>query len=161
MDFSLLLSTMIAGASTFSPTLGEIIGTEVIKELTKDAYKSLKGALITVCGRKVERAANRLEVDASSQDAQAELASAIADIPPEDAGEISQKLTTLLTALKDDQAAIKAAESIASIKVDIDSGGHVKIDTIKGAQTIDVKSKSAGDFSLTNIDMRNGKPSGN
>lgn len=161
MDFSLLAPTIIAGASTLAPKIGEIIGTEVIKEATKDAYKSLKGALIAVCGRKVQRAAERLEEDASSQEAQNEIASAIADIPPEDADEISQKLTTLLTALKEDKAALKAAEIIASIKLDIDSGGHVKIDMIKGAQTIDVKSKSAGDFSFTNVDMENGKPSGN
>lgn len=161
MDVSLLLPTMIAGASTLAPTVGKIIGTEVIKEATKDAYKSLKGTLIAVCGRKLQRAAERLEGDSSSREAQNELASAIADIPAEDADEISEKLAALLAALKDDKAALKAAHMIASIKLDIDSGGNVKIDMIKGVQTMDVKSKSAGDFSLTNIDMNDGKPPGN
>jgi hypothetical protein len=139
MDISSLVSTMIAGASTVAPTIGVIIGTEAVKEATKDAYKSLKSVLIEVCGKRVQRAADRLEKDASSQDAQTELASAISDIPPEDAADISQKLNALLTALKDDKAALEAASTVANIKLDVDSGGHVKIDMIKGAQTIEVR----------------------
>jgi len=149
----ILLSAMIAGASTLAPEIGKIVGTEVIKEVTKDAYKSLKSVLVSVCGKKVDRAAQRLEDDPSSTSAQEELASAVSDIPAEDAEEVSEKLTALLNALNEDKVAAKVAETIASIKLDIDSGGHVTLDRIKGADEINVKSRSTGDFRLTNVEM--------
>ena len=143
------------------PKVGEIAGTEVVKEITKDAYKALKTTLAQVCGRKVERAAERVEADPSSEAAREDLVSAISDIPVEDVGDVENKLSVFLAALKEDNAALRAAETSARIKLDIDSGGHVRLDTIKGAKIIDVKSKSAGDFEFRNIEMDEGKSSGN
>ncbi len=143
------------------PKVGEIVGTEVVKEMTKDAYRAFKASLTLICGRKVERAAESVEADPSSAAARAGLASAISDIPDDDAADVEEKLNVLLAALKEDKVAFRVAETVASIKLDIDSGGHIKLSTIKGARTIDVKSKSAGDFDFGHVEMDGGKSPGN
>lgn len=153
MDSTLLVPAMTAGASMLGPKVGEIVGAEVIKEMTKDAYKALKASLTLICGRKVERAAESVEADSSSDAARAGLALAISDIPDDGAADVEEKLNVLLAALKEDKVALRVAETVASIKLDIDSGGHVRLSTIKGARTIDVKSKSVGDFDFGQVEM--------
>ena len=165
MDVNLLVSAMVAGASAYGPNavkkLGEIVGTEVVKEATKEAYKTLKGTLASVRGRSAKRAAEKVEEDPTSEAARDELALTLADLPKEDIPEVEEKLDLLLKAFKNDDVALRVAETVASVKLDIDSGGHVRLINIKGARTLDVKSKSVGDFDLHDIDMDGDRSRGN
>lgn len=165
MDLSVLLSAVIAGASAYGPhaakVIGEIAGTEVVKEVTKEAYKSLKTTLASVCGRAAGWAAEKVEVDPSSEEAQRELGAQIGSIQDEDAAEVTEKLDALIAALADDKAARQVADKAARIKIDVDAAGHVKIDNVKGATTFDVKAKAGRDFEFRNVEMGGGKSSGN
>lgn len=160
MDVSLLYPAMIAGAAAVSDKVGEIVGTEIVKEVTKDAYRALKSVLIGVCGKAAGRAADKVEADPTSKMAKAELASAITDIPQEDREEVLAALSALLLELRGDRAAQMAAETRGQIKLDIDSGGHVRLARISGA-TLDVRSLSKGDFSLEDVDVAGDRSLGN
>ena len=166
MDVTALVSAMSVGASLLNPhaaaVVGTIAATEVVKEVTKDAYRSLKDTLSDLLGAKARRAASKLEAEPSSQEAQDNLTRVFADIDDEDARVIEPKLAQFLDALRNDGAAINAGEKIASIKLNIDSKGHVNIERVTGARVIDVTSKSKGDFNFRGVNMDGGsKPQGN
>ncbi len=156
------IATLIAaGATVLGPKVGEVAGTEIIKEMTKDAYKSFKKKLADICGRGASRALEQVEADPASEDARKKLASAVSHIDAEDAAEIDESYETLVTALKDDPAARKTAEVMASIKLDVESDGKVTIQSIRGARTIDVKARSTDDFTFSHVDMDGGPSKGN
>jgi len=142
--------------------VGTIAATEVVKEVTKDAYRALRDTLGDLLGAKARRATVKLEADPLSQEAQDDLTRVVTGIDEEDAREIQAKLTQFLAALKDDGAAIRTGETVASIKLNVDSKGNVNIERLTGARTIDVAAKSEGDFNFSDINMGTGsKPQGN
>lgn len=166
MDVTTLVSAMSVGASFISPhtatVVGTIAATEVVKEVTKDAYRALRDTLGDLLGAKARRATVKLEADPLSQEAQDDLTRVVTGIDEEDAREIQAKLTQFLAALKDDGAAIRTGETVASIKLNVDSKGNVNIERLTGARTIDVAAKSEGDFNFSDINMGTGsKPQGN
>jgi hypothetical protein len=161
MELSSLLPAIVVGASLVGPKVAEIAGTEVIKEMTKDAYKALKETLIAICGRRATRALENVEVEPASAVAQAELSNVISDIPETDQAEVAEKLRALVDALREDPGARRIAAAVTTIKIEVDSGGHVRFDTITGAETIEISSKSVGNFDFTNVHMGKGNPEGN
>lgn len=165
MDVGSLVPAVIAGATVYGPTaaeaLGKIVGTEVVKEVTKDAYRSLKTALESALGNKARRAISKVEEDPNSSDARADLKAALESIDAEDEFDIDAKAKTLLQAIRDDAGAARAVDVVASIKLDIDSGGNVFIANVKGVESFDVKSKSVGDFSFSDVDMHKDSQKGN
>lgn len=164
MDLTLLVSAVTAGAAVFSPAataIGGLIGTEVVKEATKDAYKSMKGTLIDVFGRPARRAVERVEADPANEALRQELSLVVADIPEEDVLDVNQKLQMLVAALKADDVALRVAEAVASIKLDLDVAGNVRLVNLKGARTIDIKTRAGGDFDLRDVEMDKGTNQGN
>jgi hypothetical protein len=97
MDASLLIWGLQAGAA--------IAGTEVVKEVTKDCYKSLKSTIADIFGKRAARTIDTLEASPSNTEATDELKAIVGSISAEDSNEIGPKLQALLEALKADDAA--------------------------------------------------------
>jgi len=153
MDPTLLLTVLVAGAA--------IAGGELVKETTKDAYQGLKTAVTSVFGKRAERALEAVEASPADETARSRLKETLPAIDPRDATELQAKTNVLLTALKEDPAAIQAVDTVARIRLDIDAGGNVVLEDIRGARQIDVRSKSNGDFAMRSIDMGTGTQRGN
>jgi hypothetical protein len=124
MDVSLLVTTLYAGAV--------IVGNELVKEVTRDAYRSLKGAVAKTFGARAERAIEAVEK--SPDDATAEkLKAAIPELEPQDVAALATKTTALLEALRSDPNA-GAIVAAARIKLDVDAQGHITIERLRGAR---------------------------
>ena len=152
MDFSLISSAIGA--------LAPIIGTELVKETTKDGYQRFKEVVGGVLGRGATRAIARLESDPSSAEAKAEVEAVFSAAPSEDVSDLQEAVKVLLAILVDDPAASEAAAG-ANVRLDIESGARVSIRDVTGARNLDVKSRSAGDFDLRQVQMHTGRDSGN
>lgn len=152
MDQNALLLTLYTGAS--------IVGSEAVKEATKEAYKSLKSVIAKLCGTKVKYATDALEDAPTSDEARAKLQEAIGAIPEPDVAEVSNALTVLQNALKADPAAITAAETFGRIRLKVVSGGNVVIEDIDGVRSFDVDANAAQDFTFSKVKMAGG-PAGN
>jgi len=152
MDASLLISGLQAGAA--------IAGTEVVKEVTKDCYRSLKSTIADIFGRRAARTIDDLEASPSSAEAADQLKGIVGSISAADEKEIGPKLQALLEALKADDAAKDVIESVAKIKLEVDAKGHVVLDTIQGARDIDIKANAGKDFVMKNVTMDPGPKAG-
>jgi hypothetical protein len=152
VDFSLVSGAIGA--------LAPIVGTELVKETTKDGYRRFKEVVGGVLGRGATRAIARLESDPSSAEAKTEVEAVFSAAPSEDIPDLQGALKVLLAVLADDPAAREAAVG-ANISLDIESGARVSIRDVAGARNLDVKSRSAGDFDLSQIQMDTGRDSGN
>jgi hypothetical protein len=152
VDFSL-----VSGAIG---VLAPIVGTEFVKEATKDGYRRFKEVVGSVLGRSATRTIARLESDPSSAEAKTEVEAVFAAAPSEDVPDLQDAVNVLLTVLADDPAVREAAAG-ANIRLDIESGARVSIREVTGARNLDVKSRSAGDFDLSQIQMDTGRDSGN
>lgn len=153
MDVALLVWALKAGAA--------IVGTEVVKEVTKDCYKSLKASVADIFGKRASRRLDELEAAPASVEVESELKAVLGPVSSEESEEIAPKLQALLEALRDDAAAKQVAESVAKIKLDVDAKGHIILDNIQGAQNIDVKASAGKDFVMKNVSMKSGQQSGN
>jgi hypothetical protein len=153
MDDMGLVTAITAGAA--------IAGAELVKEATKDAYRGLKAAVASVFGRRAARAIEKIEASPGESAAREELAALVSSLPAEDAPEIKRHLTALLTALRTDPAVPAVVASVARIKLDVDAGGHVNLESLEGAREIDVKAKAGGDFVLRGVKMDSGPDGGN
>ena len=141
--------------------VGGIAATEVVKEATKDAYKGMKAKIGEIWGKGGERAVAKVEADPASAEALEHLKATIAVVPAEDEPEVVEKYERLLSALADDEAARMTADRVATIRLDLDSGGHVRVHSLKNARIVDVKARAAGDIDLNNVDMDPGGTLGN
>ncbi len=137
-----------------------ISGTEVVKEVTKDGYKRFKDLLGSVFGRRATRAIEQIECSPTSEDARRELEAVISAPSGTDEPELEDALATLLMFLRDEPAARQAAAS-ARISLDVDSGGQVTVERLDGAKSVEVKSRSAGDFAFRDVRMDTGRDPGN
>ena len=153
MDAALLITALHAGAT--------IVGTEVVKEVTKDAYKALKGAVVDLFGRRATTAIERLENTPADETSVGNLQAVVGTASPDDMRELASKIQALLTALQSDDEARKMAASVAKIKLDVDAGGNVILDTIHGAWELDVKAKAGDDFVMKNVAMDSRTTRGN
>lgn len=152
MDASLLIWGLQAGAA--------IAGTEVVKEVTKDCYKSLKSTIADIFGKRAARTIDTLEASPSNTEATDELKAIVGSISAEDSNEIGPKLQALLEALKADDAAKEVVESVAKIKLKVDAKGHIVLDTIQGARDIDITANAGKDFVMKNVTMDPGPKAG-
>ncbi len=161
MDATFDPNAMAATFAWAAQAVGVIGVTEVVKETTKDAFKAFKSKVSEIWGKSGSSAAEKVEADPSSVDAVAKLEAAMMNVPAEDEKEVVLVYKALLDALMDDESAKKAGAQVASIKLDIESGKNVRIGTLKSARTIDIKSRSEGDFDLGNVEMDPGERPGN
>lgn len=152
MDASLLIWGLQAGAA--------IAGTEVVKEVTKDCYKSLKSTIADIFGKRAARTIDTLEASPSNTEATDELKAIVGSISAEDSNEIGPKLQALLEALKADDAAKEVVESVAKIKLKVDAKGHIVLDTIQGARDIDITANAGKDFVMKKVTMDPGPKAG-
>ena len=148
MDFSLISSAI--------GVLAPIVGTELVKETTKDGYRRFKEGVGGVLGRSATRAIARLESHPSSAEAKTEVEAIFSAAPMEDVPDLQDAINLLLAVLADDPVAREAAAG-ANIRLDIESGARVSIREVTGARNLDVKSRSAGDFDLSHIQMDTGR----
>jgi hypothetical protein len=148
-----LLNSLVAGAT--------IAGAELVKEGTKDAYWALKSAVTSVFGRRAERALEAVEGSPGDEAAKLVLKDTLPAADPRDAAELGEKVIALLEAIKTDQAAMRIVDEVARIRLDVEAGGNVILEDLRGARQIDVRSKSAGDFTMRSVDMDKGKQPGN
>ena len=151
MDFSLVSGAIGA--------LAPIVGTELVKETTKDGYRRFKEVVGSVLGRGATRAIARLESDPSSAEAKTEVEAVFAAAPSEDVPDLQDAVNVLLVVLADDPAAREAAAG-SNIRLDIEFGARVSIREVTGARNLDVKSRSVGDFDLSQIQMDTGRDFG-
>jgi len=153
MDAALLFTALHAGAT--------IVGTEVVKEVTKDTYKSLKGAVTSLFGKRAATAIDRLESSPSNDAAANGLKGIVGSANQEELLELGDKLRALLGALKTDEEAQKIIVSVAKIRLEVEAGGNVILEDIRGAHDIEVKAKAGDDFVMKNVFMDPGNSRGN
>ena len=153
MDVALLLTALHAGAT--------IVGTELVKEVTKDAYKSLKSGVSRLFGTRASAALDRLESSPDNDDAANAVKNIVGSASEGDLQELQDQIDALLTALKSDEQAKQLILAIAKIRVDVEAGGNVFLENIRGARDINVKAKAGDDFVMKNIAMDSGSPRGN
>ena len=152
LDPSSLTAALVAG--------GTIVADATVKEITKDAYQTLKGKVRELFGKRAADAARKLEAAATRDEGKAELARAIPDLRPDEADEIEPILRTFLEAMGREPAA-REGLAHARIALDLDVGGNVLIDDIRDAREIGIRSRSDGDFTMRNVGMDPGGRSGN
>ena len=153
MDAALLVWGLQAGAA--------IVGTEVVKEVTKDCYKALKVSIADIFGRRAARTIQELEASPDNAAAANELQAIVGSISAEDGNELDPKLKAFLEALKADNAAKQIIESVAKIKLNVNAKGDIVLDNIQGARDIDVNANSGKDFVMKNVSMDSGSKRGN
>lgn len=153
MDETQLVTALVAGAT--------IAGVEVVKETTKDAYRGLKHVVGKVFGTRAQRAIEKVEASPDDASAKQALITLIQTVPAEDVAEIEPMMIALLRAMNADAEAKRAVQSAARIKLDVDAGGHIKLEYLQGATDIDVKAKSGGDFTLSGVKMGSEPDRGN
>jgi hypothetical protein len=150
-------------SATFTPAGGWCChcGCRAREGSTKETYRALKTAVTSLFGWRVERAIEKIEASPDDEAAKLALGQTLPAVDQQDAEEISNKVTALLRALQNDPAAASVVNTVARIRLDVDAGGHVLLEDIRGARQIDVRASAAGDFAMRGVDMDPGKPRGN
>ena len=162
MDIGTVLA-IVSGVGPLAKSVGETVGVEVIKEVTKDGYRTFKDGIGKVFGSRGTKAIVRLEEQPESAEAKQVLTAMIGDLrEPSDADErqLEFLFRDLRRLVNDDLVARRAVEA-ARIRLDVESSGHVTIEGVRGATSIDVKSRSSGNFDFRDVDMKGGQDGGN
>lgn len=153
MDTEQLIAAIYAGAA--------IARDELVKELTKEAWRGLKSAVTGAFGPVCGRAIDKIEASPGDESSRLEIAEVIRSVSPQDAADIAPCLAALLKALQADSAAKSAVEGVARVKLEVEVGGNVILERLDGADVIDVKVKAAGDFAMRDVTMARGADPGN
>jgi hypothetical protein len=141
-----LISTiLIAGAA--------VLGSELVKEATKDAYRNVKRAAGKLLGTQAEQALDAIEKAPEDQSAHRALASLLESLSDENRGELRPVADALSRALAEDQAANSALEASGRFKLDVDAGRDVTLEYIDGVRDMDIKAKAGQDFTLRGVRM--------
>lgn len=143
-----LTSLLLAGAAT--------LGTEAVKEGTKDAYRKLKDVVGEVFGPKATKALVKVEDAGTVEEGRQELERYVGgDLDVEDATRLEPHVAALVNALKQDPPAAQAANS--RIGLDLDVGGDALLRKIHGAREMAVRATTKGNFTLEDVVMDNGR----
>jgi hypothetical protein len=136
---------LIAGAA--------VLGSELVKEATKDAYRNVKRAAGKLLGTQAEQALDAIEKAPEDQSAHRALASLLESLSDENRGELRPVADALSRALAEDQAAKSALEASGRFKLDVDAGRDVTLEYIDGVRDMDIKAKAGQDFTLRGVRM--------
>jgi hypothetical protein len=136
---------LIAGAA--------VLGSELVKEATKDAYRNVKRAAGKLLGTQAEQALDAIEKAPEDQSAHRALASLLESLSDENRGELRPVADALSRALAEDQAAKSAVEASGRFKLDVDAGRDVTLEYIDGVRDMDIKAKAGQDFTLRGVRM--------
>lgn len=134
---------LIAGAA--------VLGSELVKEATKDAYRNVKRAAGKLLGTQAEQALDAIEKAPEDQSAHRTLASLLEFLSDENRGELRPVADALSRALAEDQAANSALEASGRFKLDVDAGRDVTLEYIDGVRDMDIKAKAGQDFTLRGV----------
>ena len=151
VDFSLVSGAIGA--------LAPIVGTELVKETTKDGYRRFKEVVGGVLGRGATRAIARLESDPSSAEARTEVEAAFSAAPSEDIPDLQDAVKVLLAVLADDPAAGKPPP--------VRTPGLYRVRRARlhprrdGRQELGRQIEVGGRLDLSQIQMDTGRDSGN
>ena len=137
-----------------------IVGTEVVKEATKDAYRGFKQKLTDVLGRTGANAIARLEGDPTSSEARQALENALMAPSGDDHTELQTAIRSLIAAASADPAAMQAFDT-AHITLDFEAGGDINITDVAGARKFEVKAKAGRDINFRDVEMDTGRDEGN
>ncbi|MCP1760992.1 cytochrome P450 [Bradyrhizobium japonicum] len=146
-----LTTLLLAGAAA--------MGTEAVKEGTKDAYRKLTNKVGELFGPRAVKAVAKLEDAATQAEGGKELDRYVGDrFDPDEATQIQPFVDALVRALKDDTAASTAAH--ARVGLDIEAGGNALIRGIEGAREIVAKVKADQDVTIEGFRMDTGRDPG-
>jgi hypothetical protein len=146
-----ITSLLVAGAAA--------LGTEAVKEATKDAYRAVKDKIAELFGPRVSRAVIKLESDDTREEGAAELRRVVGDVlEPDEATQIQPFAEALIRALNEDAAAKQVVHS--RVGLDIEAGGNAFIRDIQGASEVVAKVKAANDVTIEGFRMDTGRNPG-
>jgi hypothetical protein len=146
-----LTTLLIAGAT--------MVGTETVKEATKDAYRKLKDKVGQVFGPRAATAVAKLEDPATYEEGGKDVERYVGgDLRPDEATQIEPFVEALVRALQADTAAKTAVH--ARVGLDIEAGGNALIRDIQGAREIVAKVKAGQDVTIEGFRLDTGRDPG-
>jgi hypothetical protein len=146
-----LTALLIAGAN--------LVGTETVKEVTKDAYRKLKDQVGQLFGPRASTAMAKLEDTATHEEGGKDLERYVGgDLQPDEATQIQPFVEALIQAMQADTAAKAAVH--ARVGLDIDAGGNALIRDIQGAREIVAKVKAGQDVTVEGLRLDTGRDPG-
>jgi hypothetical protein len=146
-----LTTLLIAGAN--------LVGTETVKEVTKDAYRKLKEKVGEVFGSRASTAVVKLESPATHEEGRKDLARYVDDdLQPDEATELAPLAEAFIRAMQADDAAKTAVHS--RVGLDIEAGGNAFIRDIKGAREVVAKVKAGQDVTIEGLHLDTGRDPG-
>src|SRR3984893_9235536 len=135
------------------------IGTEAVKEGTKDAYRKLMDRVREVFDPRAAKAVAKLEDVGTHEEGGKELERYVGDkLEPDEATQIQPFVEALVHALQDDTAARTAVH--ARVGLDIEAGGNAFIRDIQGAREIVAKVKAGQDVTIEGFRLDTGRDPG-
>jgi hypothetical protein len=146
-----LTTLLIAGAT--------LIGTETVKEATKDGYRKLKDKVGEVFGPRAAKAVAKLNDASTREEGGKELDRYVGDkLEPDEATQIQPFVEALVRALQDDASARSAMH--ARVGLDIEAGGNALVRDIQGAREIVAKVKASQDVTIEGLRLDTGRDPG-
>lgn len=146
-----LTALLIAGAAS--------VGSELVKESTKDAYRALKDKVGDVFGPRASKAVAKAEEINTAEEGGKELERYVGDVlEPDEAEQLQPLIDEFAQALKGDPAASRVAH--ARVGLDIKAGGNVRVRDIDGAREIAARIDAVQDVDVGGFRMDTGRPPG-
>jgi hypothetical protein len=146
-----LTTLLIAGATA--------MGTEAVKEGTKDAYRKLREKVGELFGPRAAKAVAKLEDAGTHAEGGQELERYVGvKLEPDEATQIQPFVDALVHALKEDAAAKAAIH--ARVGLDVEAGGNALIRDIHGAREIVAKVKAGQDVTIEGFRLDTGRDPG-
>jgi hypothetical protein len=146
-----ITSLLVAGAAA--------LGTEAVKEATKDAYRAVRDKVGELFGPRALRAVVKLESNDTREEGATELRKVVGDaLEPDEATQIQPLVEALIRALNQDAMAKQVVHS--RVGLDIEAGGNALIRDIQGAREIVTKVKAANDVTIEGFRLDTGRDPG-
>lgn len=146
-----LTTLLVAGAS--------LVGTETVKEVTKDAYRRLKEKVGQVFGSRASTAVAKLENPATHEEGRNDLERYVDnDLRPDEATDLAPFAEALVRAMQADAAAKTAVHS--RVGLDIEAGGNAFIRNIQGAREVVAKVRAGQDVTIEGLNLDTGRVPG-
>jgi uncharacterized protein involved in outer membrane biogenesis len=141
--------------TAFLLTGANIVGTEVVKEATKDAYRALKGKIGELFGQRASKALTKAEDPATCDEGREELEHYVGpELEADEAIQLQPFIEALLRAIKEDASATRIAQT--RVGLDIEAGGNALIRDIQDAVDVAVKVRAKKDVTIEGIRMSTG-----
>lgn len=135
------------------------MGTEAVKEGTKDAYRKLKEKVGELFGPRAAKAVAKLEDAGTHAEGGQELDRYVGvKLEPDESTQIQPFVDALVHALKEDAAAKAAVHG--RVGLDVEAGGNALIRDIQGAREIVAKVKTGQDVTIEGFRLDTGRDPG-